>query len=184
MDKLNLQLACRNLEQGKLIAYPTEAVWGLGCDPQNEKAVGRILRLKARPVYKGLILVAATREQFGKLLHGLSSKQQARLQASWPGHVTWLIPDPGQLIPEWIKGSHQCVAVRVSTHPIVQQLCTLFGAPIVSTSANKTGAAEIRSRATLEETFGGSIDCIVSGELGRADKPSEMRDLISGKVIR
>ncbi len=133
---------------------------------------------------KGLILVAAGMEQFGRLLHGLSSKQQETLQASWPGHVTWLIPDPDRLIPEWIKGSHQCVAARVSTHPIVQELCVLFGAPIVSTSANKGGAAEIRSRLILEEKFGSSIDCIVSGELGQSDKPSEIRDLVSGKVIR
>lgn len=184
MDKPNLQLACRNLEQGKVIAYPSEAVWGLGCDPYNKDAVNRILSMKNRPREKGLILVAASSKQFDLLLQGLSAEQQETLRSSWPGHTTWLIPDPDQLIPDWIKGSHQSVAVRVSAHPVIQQLCLLFGAAIVSTSANKTGEAEIRSRLLLEDKFVGSIDCIVAGELGQAEKPSEMRDIISGKVIR
>ncbi len=184
MDKLNLQLACQHLEKGNVIAYPTEAVWGLGCDPNNEEAVDKVLRLKDRPKKKGLILVGANTGQFASLLQGLSSSQRETLNSSWPGHTTWLIPDPDRLVPAWIKGSHQSVAVRVSAHPLVQELCSQFGAPIVSTSANKAGEAEIRSRLILAEKFADSIDYIIPGELGQADKPSEMRDLISGSVIR
>jgi len=184
LSKLNIQLACQALEQGNIIAYPTEAVWGLGCDPHNEVAVNKILRLKDRPAHKGLILIAGSIGQFESLLGKLSVEQRDTLDASWPGHITWLVPDPDQLIPNWIKGSHQSVAIRVSAHPVVQELCSTFAGPIVSTSANKAGEEEIRSRLILEEKFADKIAHIVDGELGQAAKPSEMRDLLSGNIIR
>jgi L-threonylcarbamoyladenylate synthase len=184
VTKLNIQLACQNLKQGKLIAYPTEAVWGLGCDPYSEAAVSEILRLKNRPVHKGLILVSGSIDQFETLLNKLSREHRDTLSASWPGHITWLVPDSDRLIPRWIKGGHQSVAIRVSGHPIVQELCSAFGGPIVSTSANEAGEEEIRSRLILEDKFADKIAGIVDGELGQAAKPSEMRDLLSGRVIR
>lgn len=184
MSELKFQLACEILRQGKVIAYPTEAVWGLGCDPQNRSAVERILRLKNREVEKGLILVAANMEQLEPLLDALSEQQLAVLQASWPGHVTWLIPDPANVIPSWIKGDNETVAIRVSAHAVTQKLCLKFGGPLVSTSANSAGQPEIRSKLILEQQFAGSIDYIVSGELGSASHASEIRDLVSGKLIR
>lgn len=184
MNKRNIQLACQKLKQGKLIAYPTEAVWGLGCDPYNEAAVNNILRLKDRPIHKGLILIAGMIGQFEPLLAELSEEQRDTLSASWPGHITWLVPDSKGLIPDWIKGSHQNVAIRVSAHPVVQELCSAFAGPIVSTSANEAGEEEIRSRLVLEDKFADRLACIVDGELGGAARPSEMRELHSGKVIR
>jgi L-threonylcarbamoyladenylate synthase len=114
----------------------------------------------------------------------LSTQHKDTLSASWPGHITWLVPDSDKLIPRWIKGDHQSVAIRVSSHPIVQDLCSAFGGPIVSTSANIAGEEEIRSRLILEDKFADKIACIVDGELGQAARPSEMRDLLSGRVIR
>lgn len=184
MSKLNIQLACQNLKQGNVIAYPTEAVWGLGCDPYNEAAVSKILSLKGRPVHKGLILIGGSTDQFEPLLCQLSTAQRELLSSSWPGHITWLVPDPERLIPQWIKGSHQSVAIRVSEHPVVQELCAEFAGPIVSTSANEAGEVEIRSRLIIEDKFADKIAYIVDGELGQAAKPSEMRDLLSGKTIR
>lgn len=184
MGELKFQLACEILRQGKVIAYPTEAVWGLGCDPNNQAAVERILQLKKREIGKGLILVAANMDQLGGLLDSLSEQQIATLEASWPGPLTWLIPDPQNIFPAWIKGDNQSVAIRVSTHPIVQELCLEFGGVIVSTSANTAGQPEIRSRLILEQQFASSIDYIVAGELGGQSQASEIRDLVSGEVIR
>lgn len=184
MSELKFQLACEILKQGKIIAYPTEAVWGLGCDPHNRAAVERILQLKNREIEKGLILLAANMEQLGPLLDSLNEQQLAALESSWPGHITWLIPDPANVIPSWIKGNNKTVAIRVSAHAVAQQLCLEFGGPLVSTSANRAGQEEIRSRLILEQQFAGSIDYIVSGELGTAPHASEIRDLVSGKLIR
>ena len=184
MTKLNIQLACQALKQGNIIAYPTEAVWGLGCDPYNETAVNKILRVKDRSINKGLILIGGSVDQFEPLLSGLGIVHRDTLNASWPGHVTWLVPDPDNLIPQWIKGSHQSVAIRVSAHPVVQKLCSTFAGPLVSTSANVAGEEEIRSRIILEDKFANHLACIVDGEIGQAVKPSEMRELFSGNVIR
>lgn len=184
MTKLDFREACQHLRQGNVIAYPTEAVWGLGCDPSNEAAVQKILQIKNRPVDKGLILVGGNITQFEALLSKLSVEHRATLEASWPGHISWLVPDPDQLVPSWIKGSFQTVAIRVSSHPLVVGLCAAYGGPIVSTSANEAGEEEIRSRLILERKFADSIDYIVDGSLGSAEKPSELRDLLSGRVLR
>ncbi len=176
--------ASKHLHQGNVIAYPTEAVWGLGCDPNCRTAVERILDLKQRDMEKGLILVAGSMDQLQPLLEGLSPEQREKLEASWPGPVTWIIPDPECLYPEWIRGAHTSVAVRVSAHSRVIALCSAFGGPIVSTSANEAGAVEIRSRLTLERQFGLKIDFIMPGQLGVSDRPSEIRDLLSGKILR
>lgn len=180
----NLKKASEILKQGGVIAYPTEAVWGLGCDPNNQQAVEKLLSLKNRPVEKGLILVAANRLQIPGLWDDLSNEQLRELDASWPGPVTWLIPDHSRLIPEWIKGSHDTVAVRVSAHPLVKELCLEYGSAIVSTSANSAGKPEIRSRLIIEQQFDDSIDLILDGDLGSSPEPTEIRDLLSGQIFR
>jgi len=176
--------AAAALGAGALIAYPTEAVWGFGCDPHDRHAVSRLLRLKRRPVDKGLLLVAAGTEQLGALLAPLTERQLRLLQNSWPGPVTWLIPDPAPLFPEWIRGSHASVAVRVSGHPVVQAICRAFGGPLVSTSANHAGSPAIRTLAELRRQFGEAIDHVVPGELGDREQPSEIRDLLTGARVR
>lgn len=172
------------LSKGGVIAYPTEAVFGLGCDPHNEAALEKILQLKQRPRDKGVLLVAADIQQIAPLLSGLSPELIARLEQSWPGPVTWLIPDPDNHFPEWIKGQHSSVAIRVSAHPVVQAICTSFGGPVVSTSANLADEPEIRCRLRLQETFGDKIDFIVEGELGAASAPSTIKDLVTGVTLR
>ncbi len=172
------------LGQGKLIAYPTEAVWGIGCDPFNEAAVLRVLRLKQRAVEKGLLLLAAGMDQIEDLLAPLALEQIAVLRESWPGHITWLIPDPHKRYPDWVKGKHPSVAIRVSDHPVAAAVSRSFGKPMVSTSANLAGEPEIRSRQDLRRQFGDGIDHVVEGELGGRDAPSEIRDLSSGRRIR
>lgn len=178
------QQASEFLQQGAVIAYPTEAVWGLGCDPDNEQAVRRILAIKQREVDKGVLLVASDREQIAHLTRSLTAQQSDWLAETWPGPVTWLIPDPDNYYPDWIKGQHSSIAIRVSAHPVVQALCQAFGKPIVSTSANLAGEPEIRSRLKLEQDFASTIDFIVEGELGGASAPSTIRDLVTGATLR
>lgn len=173
----------RVLARGGVIAYPTEAVWGLGCDPQNESSVDALLRLKGRPVSKGLILVAASIEQFEPYLNGISPAQRRQLESTWPGPVTWLVPDNG-LAPAWIRGEHNRVALRVSGHPLVAALSRAFGGPIVSTSANRAGLPEAREAAAVRAQFGNELAAIAPGQVGESAKPTEIRDLITGEVLR
>ena len=177
-----IQQIAQKVRDGAVIAYPTEAVWGLGCDPFNATAVARLLALKERPVHKGLILVAADIEQFAELLEGLSASELAQLQKSWPGPNTWLVPHHNR-VPDWITGAHDSVAIRVSAHPLVAELCRLTG-PLVSTSANPSGLLPARSRLRIEQYFHGQLDAVLSGELGQSSNPSTIRDLRTGQVLR
>jgi L-threonylcarbamoyladenylate synthase len=178
-----LQAAVSALHRGGVIACPTEAVWGLSCDPDNAGAVAHLLMLKGRPVAKGLILVAATQSQIEFLMSDLSEQQRETLCASWPGPATWLLPHQGR-VPRWVCGEHATVAVRVSDHPVVSALCAAWGGPLVSTSANPAGARPAREAFQVRRYFGDGVDYLLPGGVGSAGRPTSIRDLVSGQIIR
>ncbi|WP_457808614.1 L-threonylcarbamoyladenylate synthase [Kushneria sp. EE4] len=177
-----LKDAAMHLQAGGVVAYPTEAVWGLGCDPDNTAALERLVALKARDPAKGLILIASRIEQFAPWLAGLDDAQHARLEASWPGPVSWLVPDNGRAHP-LVRGEHASVALRVSDHPLVGALCDAFGGPLVSSSANRATEAPCRSASEIKSVFGTRV-LIVDGPLGGRTRPSEIRDLLTDDVLR
>lgn len=168
-----------------VIAYATEAVFGLGCDPDSEPAVQRLLDIKQRPVKKGLILIAA---ELGQLLDyidlsQLTAEQLARVEASWPGPFTWIMPAKPDT-PSWLTGQFDTLAVRVTAHPQVQGLCRAFGKPLVSTSANLTGEEPARRVADIGELLASKLAYILPGEVGGQANPSEIKDARSGAIIR
>ena len=169
---------------GDLIAYPTEAVYGLGCDPANESAVSELLALKQRPVEKGLILVAATYSQVFKYVadNTIPIDRRAEIFSSWPGPVTWLLPASVNA-PSWITGGSDLIAIRVSAHPVVRELCELFDSALVSTSANLTGKQPAKSASEVTDQLGDKV-LVLEGELGGSDKPTMIRNGLSGKIIR
>ncbi len=171
------------LRQGGVVAYPTEAVWGLGCDPFNSRAVQRLLLLKQRDPGKGVILIAASMDQLKPWLTDLNEQQAAQLEASWPGPYTWLVRDNGYT-PELIKGRHEKVALRVTDHPWVVALCEAFGGPLVSTSANIAGEPTLESYEAVVEAFGEEVDAVLNGPLGGLKLPSRIADLETGEVLR
>jgi L-threonylcarbamoyladenylate synthase len=180
---IHYRKAAMCLDQGGVIAYPTEAVWGLGCDPWDVHAVARLLELKQRDPAKGLIVIAGTLQQVEPWLANLSAAQQATLKASWPGPRTWLVPDV-RIAPPWVRGEHASIALRVSDHPVVQGVCAAFGGPMVSTSANPAGKAPARNALEVRRYFGAALDTIVPGETGGLDRPTEIRDLLTGEIAR
>jgi L-threonylcarbamoyladenylate synthase len=179
---IHLRVAARVLQEGGVIAYPTEGVWGVGCDPLNEVAVRRLLDLKQRPEAKGLIIIAASMAQVSQWLSGLDASQQATCAATWPGPYTWVVP--ATHAPVWLRGRHDSVAVRVTAHPGVQALCHAFGGALVSTSANISGHPPARDTLQLRQQFGRGLDYILPGRLGGDGKPSEIRDARTGIVLR
>ncbi len=178
-----LQHAVTVLKQGGIIAYPTEAVFGLGCDPNNETTVIRLLTLKERPISKGLILIAANSQQLKPYLAPVEAKYWEKVKLTWPGPVTWVFPSR-QSVSSALRGAHSTIAVRVSADPLVQALCLAFGGAIVSTSANKSTYPASRSVAEVKTQFGNDLDMILPGEVDRAAKPSEIRDLLTDHIIR
>ena len=180
---LNPNQAAECLRNGQIIAYPTEAVFGLGCDPRNETAVRQLLALKNRPASAGLILIAADFSQFEGWVGEVDSALQARAEANWPGPVTWLFPR-GRTVPDFIAGAHDTIAIRVTAHPVSAELCRAFGGPVVSTSANPHSAPPARSAGEVEDYFGSFLGGILAGPLGGESGPSMIRDLRSGEVLR
>lgn len=173
------------LHQGGVIAYPTEAVFGLGCDPQQDAAIEKLLALKQRPADKGLILIAAEERQLYPYLdlQQISEATWQRVRASWPGHVTWLLP-VASTVSTLLRGVHSTLAVRVTTHAQVQTLCTAFGGPLVSTSANLAGQSPARTVQEVIQQFDDQLDAVLAGDTGGADKPSEIRDALTGRILR
>lgn len=182
MNTLDIPSAANRLLTGGIVAAPTEAVYGLSCDPWNEAAVDHLLALKQRPREKGLILVAGGLYQFTSLVRHLDRAQQETLASSWPAPLTWLIPVPAD-VPEWITGGQPTLALRVTAHPVMAELCRTAGKPLVSTSANRSGEEPARTPDDIERQFPG-IDGIVAGSLGGADQPTEIRDLLTGTIVR
>lgn len=176
-------LAADLLQQQAVVAYPTEAVWGLGCDPHSADAVEKILQLKNRHVSKGLILIADCIERFDPFLAGLDNEHLHRFRKPTTKPTTWLVPNNGAA-PRWITGGRDTVALRITSHPVAAALCQLFGGPLVSTSANPQGLAEARTAEQVESYFGDAIALLAPGQVGSSARPSEIRDLVSGEIFR
>ena len=160
-----LRTAARQLRYGRVIAYPTEAVYGLGCDPTNIDAVQSVLDIKGRPAAKGLILIGADFEQLLPYIDLEGIRDLPRVLDTWPGPVTWIIkarPD----VPAWLRGAHDSVAVRVTAHPLAARLAKTFGKPLVSTSANPSGRPPARSALKTRRYFCREKIFIIPGSLG------------------
>jgi L-threonylcarbamoyladenylate synthase len=171
------------LQAGGVIAYPTEAVYGIGCLPLAADGVLRVLAIKGRDLGKGLIVVAADLAQLDDLVALPSGPLRADILASWPGPTTWVLPTRSRL-PPWLTGGRPTLAVRVSAHPIVAALCRRAGSPLISTSANLSGRPPARSALAVRGRLGRELDFVLAGPLGGGARPTEIRDGATGAVLR
>ncbi|WP_319946372.1 L-threonylcarbamoyladenylate synthase [Vibrio methylphosphonaticus] len=173
------------LKSGEVIAYPTEGVFGVGCDPDNIEAIKKLLAVKERPVDKGLILIASSYEQLRPYIDEtqLSKTQLERVFSTWPGPYTWVMPASTKVSP-WLSGQFDTIAVRVTDHALVQALCQEFGKPVTSTSANLTGMPSCMTVGEVKVQLGERLAGILNGEVGGRENPSEIRDARTGQMIR
>ncbi|HSC47049.1 MAG TPA: Sua5/YciO/YrdC/YwlC family protein [Gammaproteobacteria bacterium] len=178
-----LRRAVETVRAGGVIAYPTEAVYGLGCDPLEYAAVERIFGLKGRAASKGLILIASELAQLLPFIAHLDAAVRTKLEASWPGPVTWVVP-AAPALPFWLSGGRSTIAVRVTAHPVARALCDACGMALVSTSANHSGRSPARSSTQLRSLFGDSVDYILPGAVGGLSKPTEIREALTGTILR
>lgn len=185
MMRFQIKQAVKAMAEGGVIAYPTEAVYGLGCNPHNSHAVHQIFQIKLREESKGLILIASDISQLAEFVdfEQLPAARLREIEASWPGPVTWLVP-AHEHVPHWLTGDHDTLAVRVTNHPLCRALCDAAGHAIVSTSANISGRPAARSAMRVQVNFGHQLDYILGGATGKRRRPSEIRDARSGEVIR
>lgn len=178
-----LQQASRVLRRGGVVAYPTEGVYGLGCNPRNARAVQRIVRLKRRSWRQGLILIGAEWHHVAPWVDSMDGVQIARAKATWPGPHTWLLPARAGT-SRWLRGGHDTIAVRVTAHPLASALCRRLQGAIVSTSANLHGRPPAASAAQVRRLFAQHVDYVLPGRLGGLKGPTEIRDARTGEVVR
>ena len=175
----SLASVLEHLKSGGVIAYPTEGVWGFGCDPNNQDAINNLLAIKERSYEKGLILIGSKFEQFFQYSHAEEYKD--KLMTKWPGPHTWLVPSKHGL-SNLIKGNHDKVALRLSSHETVCKLCDSFEGPLVSTSANKEGMPTLTSPDEILQSFP-SVK-VMEGRLGGHNKPTTIQDVVTDIILR
>ena len=178
----HIREAVRRLAAGGLVAYPTETVYGLGCDPFNGQAVLHLLALKKRDLDQGLILVASEFSQLEPLLQPLKPAAKRRVCSAPAITVTWVLPCLPE-IPVWLRGSHDSLAIRVTSHPIAADLCATWDGPLVSTSANIHGRHPATSPLQVRKAFNGQLDCILHGPRGN-NTASELRNGLTGALLQ
>ncbi|MCL5255930.1 MAG: L-threonylcarbamoyladenylate synthase [Gammaproteobacteria bacterium] len=181
----NFAAAKAALANHGLIAYPTEAVFGLGCSPNDEVAVRKLLALKQRPEAKGLILIAADYSQLLDYVDDSRIPQDKRFQvfSHWPGPVTLVLPAKAS-VPRFLRGEFDTIAVRVTAFEPVRALCRALGTPLVSTSANYTGKPPLRSADAVATELGHELDWIMAGETGGRTDPSQIINPLTGATLR
>ena len=193
VNDFQIKRAVNLMEQDGVIAYPTEAVFGLGCLPFSVEAIQRILDIKKRPWHKGLILVASDIGQIepfvDEIYHDLLMcfDEVPFFEESHPSEpdqpVTWLLPKSELVLP-LVCGDHPKIAIRLSKHPVVQALCDEAQSVIVSTSANRAGNPEMKRTEEVRNQMTHQLDMVVSGAVGGYDRPSKIIDAQTQKVLR
>ena len=184
-EETPLSDAVAALRAGGVVAYPTEAVYGLGCNPQNHAAFDRLFAIKRRPPTQGVLLIAADFAEVERYidLAAVPADAMERAKSTWPGPHTWIFPR-AVFTPSWLAGAHSGIALRVTAHPIAAGLCRAFGGALVSTSANRHGEPPARTAAEVHAALGDEIDAVLNGSVGGLERPTPIRDAISGDAVR
>jgi L-threonylcarbamoyladenylate synthase len=181
-SNFKLRQASRVIISGGVIAYPTEAVFGLGCDPDCYPAVEQIFLLKRRNPAAGLILIADCIERLAGWA-APTQEEHRNMSVASPAPITWVVTADPQAA-DWITGGRPTIAVRITRHPVAADLCRLSETPLVSTSANRAGRAPARTALTVRKQFGRQIDLVISGQTGDQLNPTEIREARTGAVLR
>lgn len=174
--------AYQHIKNGGVIAYPTEYCYGLGCDPFNRKAIDKVLKLKRRSKVRGLIVIAGEIKQLKSLIKPLKQKAYDDIDKYWPGPFS-LILETKKNVPYNLIGRHKKIAVRVTKHQLVKQLCQFIQMPLVSTSANISGYKPIKTYREGKKQFGEST-LVLPGLTNFAKNPSTIIDWSTKKTLR
>ena len=170
------------VSRGAIFGYPTDTVWGFGCHPLIASSVSRILQIKNRSPDKGLILLSSRIEYCSAYL-GVETDELESIRLPGEHPTTWLVT-ASEFCPPWIHGIYPTVGIRITSHPLIQSICDGLQAPIVSTSANRSGKATARTSFQMRKQFSSELDFIVNGFATGSHLPSETKLLTSGTTLR
>ena len=181
-DRAGIEEASRRLAEGRLVAFPTETVYGLGADATDEAAVRSIFRAKGRPADNPLIVHVPDVEAARGATVGWDRRADLLARAFWPGPLTLVLRRGPGLAAE-VGGGRDTVAVRVPDHPVARALLLSFGRPIAAPSANRSGRISPTTPAHVVAEFADDEDLLVlDGGACRVGLESTVLDLSSQRI--
>lgn len=181
--KLDVVGSAQWIKSGKILAHPTESIWGLGCDAFIEESVNKIFYIKKRDNKKNFILLADSVDSVEKKLCYLSENDKNYLLDYWPGPYTFLI-NYREDIPNHLKNETNKIAVRVSNHLPLKHFFKEFPGFMISTSANISGQININDPQDILDIFEYDELAYYDESLGENKTPSQIIDLETKRIIR
>ena len=163
MTNNDIQSALQALKSGGLILYPTDTIWGIGCDATLSTAVQRVIRVKERADHKSFVILVSDLDMLEQYVEEVPPMAYSLIEVS-DKPLTLVYPEARNLAPE-VVGTDGSVAIRVVNHPFCQDLIRRFGKPIVSTSANRTGAPSPKGYEDITPELREQVDYCVSPHL-------------------
>ena len=157
-----MRLAAEVIRNGGLVAFPTETVYGLGCDALNPEAVARVFEVKQRPSFDPLIVHIATRAALDRLVETISVGDHRLMDAFWPGPLTLVLPKR-ENVPDIVTAGLPTIAIRMPAHPVARALIREAGVPIAAPSANPFGYVSPTCAQHVLDGFGDRVDLILDG---------------------
>lgn len=171
------------LRAGKLVAFPTETVYGLGADATNALAVAGIYEAKGRPRFNPLIIHVSGIEDAMKLAV-FSPLAEELARHFWPGPLTLVLPlREGAPISDLALAGHSSIALRVPSHPVARALIEASRRPIAAPSANRSGHVSPTLAEHVLEDLDGRIDAVVIGEASDVGVESTILSLIDERAV-
>ena len=158
----SLSRAVSVLQNGGIVAFPTETYYGLAIDPDCESAVAKLFEVKQRQAHKPLLLLIDSIEQLNELVSEIPFPYHDLIKKYWPGPLTLIFPARDTL-SKLLTGNSGTVGARISPHPIARELVRKMGKPITATSANLSGRESARSALEVLQMFKDKIDYILDG---------------------
>lgn len=176
IDKNKLGVAARALREGKIVAFPTETVYGLGANALNSTAVEKIFKAKGRPSDNPLIVHIADKEKLYELTEDIPEKAAILMDKLWPGPLT-LVFRKGSIIPPIITAGLNTVAVRMPEHPVARELIRLAEIPVAAPSANVSGKPSTTTAKHVLDDLDGKIEIVVDAGSSRVGLESTVLDV-------
>ncbi len=173
--------ALETLARGGIVAYPTETFYGLAVDPGNDQAISALYRLKKRDQRKPLSLLVAEPSVLSSSIRSFPPLYRCLIDAFWPGPLTLVFParsDTSLLL----RGGGDTLAIRISSHPVAQKFCSLWGGPLTATSANESGHPSLVNANQIKSFWGEKIDYVLDGGTVPGGKGSTMIEAIGEEI--
>lgn len=180
IDHKDIQKIATVVSKGGVIVYPTDTIYGLGCDAFNEKAVEKVYRVKRRPERKPMLVLVYSVEMATTLSENISPSVMQLMHQCWPGPLTIIVKEKKEMYP-WLSAGTGKIGIRYPRHNFCQDLVKELGRPLLSTSANISGEEYTNDIHRLRESFSNEIDLLVDAGTLPDSMPSTVLD-VTGEI--